>query len=71
MSGTGDEWLELFLFNLKYVLLFGGILMMIVTPFYFIRCIRRRGSGFSDIGKAFILGMFGVAFFMAGLLWDT
>lgn len=71
MSSTGDSWITLFVANLKYVMFFAGMLMCIATPFYFIRCIRRRGSGFEDIGKAFILGMFGVAFFIAGLLWDV
>lgn len=71
MSGSGDDWISLFVGNLKYVMFFAGMLMMIVTPFYFIRCIRRRGSGFENIGKGFILGMFGVAFFIAGLMWDV
>jgi hypothetical protein len=71
MSGTGEEWVTLLVGNLRFVLFFAGMLMMIVTPFYFIRCLRRRGSGFEDLGKGFILGMFGVAFFLAGLLWNT
>jgi hypothetical protein len=71
MSGSGDDWANLLVGNLKHLMFWAGLFMIIVTPFYFIRCLRRRDSGFEDIGKGFILGMFGVAFFMAGLLWDT
>ena len=64
---NGDNWVTILIGNLKYVMFFAGMLMCIITPFYLFRCLKRRR--FEDIGRVAIMGMFGIAFLLAGLLW--
>jgi hypothetical protein len=63
MTYTGEDIAYEFFSNLVGIMGFFGLFLLVITPFYFIRCIKRR----DDIGKPFVCLIFGLAFFLSWL----